>query len=268
MRSGFVFIVVLGFFSAWGAAAPADPNELDGIAHVAFRVNDVSASRDFYTKLGFDQAFEFKDAIGTTTSYLKVNDRQFIELYRRAPDQPLGLMHICFDVHDIEQLRTVYEAAGLKPPPAVKARAGNLLFNLRGPEGEVIEYTQYLPGSLHWNARGTPSPDRRISEHIVEVVVEVKDLRAEHSFYIDKLGFRDHGDGRLCIPGTSTEKIVLEPSTSHWKPKIGLAVTDVRRAVDALRKRGLTPEVVDASAVVQDPDGTQLLLTPVKGVTP
>lgn len=260
MRSAVVLIVALGFCLVFGAAAAAGPRDLDGIAHVAFRVSDLSASRNFYNKLGFGQAFEFNDANGTTTSYLKVNDRQFIELYRHASGQPLGLMHICFDAHDLEQLRTAYEAAGLKPPPVVKARAGNLLFNLRGPDGEVIEYTQYLPGSLQWNARGTPSPDRRISEHMVEVAAGVKYLAAEQAFYTDKLGFTVDDAGRLRIPGTSGEEVVL--STSLGKPKVGFTVSDVRRAFDELRSRGLSPTMASATVVVQDPDGTQVFFTP------
>ena len=101
MRWTFTFVLAL---AAWPLAAQ-DKLALDGIAHVAFRVSDLSASRVFYGKLGFEQAFEFSDAAGTTVSYLKVNDRQFIELYRRGQtekelaSQPLGLMHICFDTH-------------------------------------------------------------------------------------------------------------------------------------------------------------------------
>src|SRR5215831_9642071 len=86
-----------------------DKVALDGIAHVAFRVSDLSVSREFYRKLGFEQAFEFNDAGGTTVSYMKVNDRQFIELYRRTSDsQPLGLMHICFETSDMDGLHAEY----------------------------------------------------------------------------------------------------------------------------------------------------------------
>src|ERR1039457_682589 len=71
---------------------------LNGVAHVAFRVADVPKSREFYRTLGWEQAFEFSDDKGTATSYVKVNDRQFIELYRRGvPTDSLGLMHICLE---------------------------------------------------------------------------------------------------------------------------------------------------------------------------
>jgi catechol 2,3-dioxygenase-like lactoylglutathione lyase family enzyme len=236
--------------------------DLEGVAHIAFRVADVAVSRDFYEKLGFDQAFEFNDAAGTTTSYLKVNDRQFIELYRRRPGEPLGLMHLCFDVADLEALYAAYRDRGLQPSAPVKARAGNLLFNLRDPEAQVLEYTQYLPGSLHWNARGTPSPDRRISERMVEFAVAVKDVAAEQAFYGGKLDLADRESHRLRLPGVSGQEIVLEPLTPEWKPRIRFSVADVSRAADELRSRGLRPRIVAGAVIVLDPDGAELVFAP------
>ena len=228
---------------------------LDGIAHVAFRVSNLAASRAFYEKLGFEQAFEFGDAAGPTTSYLKINDRQFIELYRRNSDsESLGLMHVCFDTSDIERLRAAYLQQGLQPPAAAKARAGNLLFSMRDPEAQLLEYTQYLPGSLHWKARGKPADDRRISEHLMASSVAVKDLAAEAAFYVEKLGFGDRGGGRLQIAGTSGEQVMLEPATER-KPRIEFAVPNIPRAVEELRRRGLTVQMSGVAAMVVDPDG-------------
>ncbi len=150
--------------SGSGGAGPLpaqDGRQLDGIAHVALRVSDVAKSRAFYKTLGWEQAFEFSDDQGTTTSYVKVNDRQFIELYRRnKPSDPLGLMHICLEAGDIDRVSAAYIASGLAPTQPKKAHAGNLLFNLRDPEGQVIEYTQYLPGSLHYEDHGKHSTRR------------------------------------------------------------------------------------------------------------
>ena len=75
-------------------AAPAHDSSpaLAGIAHIAFRVSDVSNSRDFYLTLGFEQSFEFADRGKPPVSYIKVSDHQFIELYGCADaSQPIGL---------------------------------------------------------------------------------------------------------------------------------------------------------------------------------
>ena len=77
---------------------------LAGIAHVAIRVSDLNRSRDFYQKLGFEQAFTFtKDGV-VTESFLKVNDQQFIEMYpQQQPSQSIGFMHICFEGADLKR---------------------------------------------------------------------------------------------------------------------------------------------------------------------
>jgi catechol 2,3-dioxygenase-like lactoylglutathione lyase family enzyme len=245
----------------WPAPAQ-DKLALDGIAHVAFRVADLETSRAFYSKLGFEQAFEFSDAGGTTVSYVKVNDRQYIELYRRTADsQPLGLMHICFDTSDMEGVHAAYLSRELKPTNIQKARAGNLLFTMMDPEGQLLEYTQYMPGSLHSNARGQYLGDRRISQRLVRAVTAARDLTAQRAFYTGKLGFTASGNGpagRLRIPGNSGEEVELASAAPDLKPRIALAVANLQRTADDLRARGIDSRTTNGMVTITDPDGAIL----------
>jgi catechol 2,3-dioxygenase-like lactoylglutathione lyase family enzyme len=151
-----------------------------GIAHVALRVNDLQKSRDFYNTLGFEEAFSFTDAGKVSVSYVKVSDRQFIELIPRTSEsQPGGILHTCFEVADIESLHNAYVAAGLQPTEAKKARAGNLLFVMHGPDNQLLEYTQYLPDSLHTQDHGKHLSRRRISSHLLATTTAPKDLAGE-----------------------------------------------------------------------------------------
>ncbi|MEI9976849.1 MAG: VOC family protein [Ignavibacteriota bacterium] len=87
------------------ATAWAQPSHQTGIAHVAFRVDDLEAARTFYNRLGFEQFFEMKQGERTSEAFLKINDRQFIELYPRTdPGQALGLMHVCYESDDLAAL--------------------------------------------------------------------------------------------------------------------------------------------------------------------
>ena len=164
---------------------------LAGIAHVAIRVSDLNRSRGFYQKLGFEQAFAFtKDGV-ITESFLKVNDQQFIEMYpQQQPSQSIGFMHVCFEGADLEALNREYLARGLSPTPVRRAGAGNLLFTMEGPEKQNIEYTQYMPGSLHSNDQGKHLGASRISKQIVAVSITMKDPDAAEAFYTQKLGFQ------------------------------------------------------------------------------
>ena len=148
--------------------ASAQSKNLAGIAHVAFRVSDLERSQKFFEALGFEKAFEFSESGKVSEIFIKVNDRQFIELYPRMQEsQAIGFMHICFEATDIEALRKAYMSVGLNPPEAKKFRAGNLLFVLHDPEGQLLEYTQYLPGSLHDADRGQHLGSQRISTYLL-----------------------------------------------------------------------------------------------------
>ena len=163
---------------------------LIGIAHVALRVSDLGKSRDFYEKLGFEQAFEFSEAGKVTQSFIKINDRQFIELYPRAQEsQVIGLMHVCYEATDLAAFRELLLKRSADPGEVKKARAGNLLFVVHDPEDQVVEYTQYLPGSLHSEDQGKHLGRNGFSEHLAGVVIPVKQGQAEKDFYAGKLGF-------------------------------------------------------------------------------
>lgn len=255
-----IFFVALALLAA--PATDFSP-ALAGIAHVAFRVTDVPKSREFYQKLGFEQAFSFNDLGKPPVSYIKINDRQFIELYGRADEsQALGLTHVCYEANDIESVRNAYLKADLNPPEARKARAGNLLFMFHDPEDQLLEYTQYMPGSLHYEDRGKHLAESRISQHLIGVVIAVRDVAAEQNYYESKLSFErvgQEGVSRLRLPGGSGEEIQLEPTSPSAKPRIMFSVRDVQRTSEELKKRGLTVKEEGNSVSVIDPDGVVIV---------
>ena len=238
----------------------AQPAGLSGIAHAAFRVSDIQGVRDFYYKLGFEQFFEFAQAGKTTEAFLKVNDHQFIELYPQSDAaQPLGLMHVCYEASDLEAVNHAYVARGLQASAVRKAGAGNLLFTMRDPEGQVIEYTQYMPGSRHFEDRGKHLGPNRISEQLVGATSPAKDMAAMRAFYTGKLGFEDIGGDppRLRIPGGSAQELDLAPADA--RPGLRFAVSDLGRTAETLRSRGLAVKAGTGAVSVTDPDGTVLL---------
>ena len=92
----------------------------------------------------------------TTEVFIKINDREFIELYPQTnPSQPLGWMHVCYEVGDLNALYKFYTSMGLKlspvrrrPLPAISSP------HVDDPEHRVTEFTQYMPGSRHTLDRG------------------------------------------------------------------------------------------------------------------
>ena len=239
------------------ALAAGQPQDLAGIAHVAFRVADLEKSRAFYGVLGFEQSFEFSQGDKPSVSYIKVNDRQFIELYQRFKDSDtLGFMHLCFESNDIDSLAKEYGKRGLDASVPRTAKAGNLLNAIHDPEGRLVEFTEYMPGSLHSEDRGKHLGERRVSHRVWRVSAPAVDPAALQIFYTSKLGFGPQGtfaEGYLRVPGTSGEAVHFVPAKSG--SQIVFAVEDLQRTASDLSARGLQIHSEKQAILVTDPDG-------------
>ena len=232
---------------------------LSGIAHVAFQVRDIATTSDFYQRLGFEQAFAFSKGGKTVQAFIKINDLQFIELYPLTPKNPqAGFMHLCFEGADLVQLNAAYRLRGLTPTEVRKAHAGNLLFTMVGPENQNIEYTQYLPGSLHSEDRSKHLGKHRLSEHLVTVGVNMQNTAAAKAFYIDKLSFQplpSNDQSDLLLPGASGKSILLKNPDNHALPDLIFQVSNIHRTARDLKKRGFALRVTGEGVYVTDPDG-------------
>jgi catechol 2,3-dioxygenase-like lactoylglutathione lyase family enzyme len=269
MRSTALFIGLVCASLCW-----AQPANQSGIAHVAFRVASLEATRAFYNTLGFDQFFEMKQGDRTTEAFLKVNDHQFIELYPQTdPSQPIGLMHVCYESSDLEALHAEYLKRGLTVSEVRKAGAGNLLMTMKDPEGQTIEYTEYLPGSRHFEDRGQHLGAKRVAQLMVGATSPAHDAAAIRTFYVEKLGFTeiDHAvPARLRMPGDSGQEVDIAGPGREVKSGIQFGVADLKHTAGILTSLGLAARAIPANnptlLTVADPDG--VVISFVKAVLP
>jgi catechol 2,3-dioxygenase-like lactoylglutathione lyase family enzyme len=252
------------------APVPTQTPELAGIAHAAIRVADLDKSRDFYEKLGFAEAFSMSRDGKPTQSFIKVNDRQFIELYpQMKPTDTVGFMHVCFESGDIEALNRTYLARGLSPTAVRKAGAGNLLFTMAGPEQQNIEYTQYMPGSKHTNDKGLHLGAHRISEQIVAMGIEMQDPAAARTFYTEKLAFAptttlEPSGIWLALPGPSGLRIEIIQHGPGSVFQFFFGVPDLRRAAQQLKALHTPVKKYKSMLSIQDPDGNRIIFVKAK----
>ena len=167
--------------------AVAQDLPITGISHVAFRVSDLAQARAFYTGvLGLPEAFTLGN-----THFMKVNDDQYIEVQLGAPAEGnLRMTHISLVTTSVEKLHAMLLDRGLQPAPLKPTGTdGNRSFRLNDPDGNIIEFTEYQPGSLHSNARGKFNDAPRISSHLQHGGFPVKNLHTAIAWYHDKLGF-------------------------------------------------------------------------------
>ena len=254
---------MLALAAAFPIASIAQPPKPDagiiGIAHIAFRVSDLDREIAFLGKLGYQESFRLTNNAGKVAEvFLKVNDRQFIELYPQTnPPQPLGWMHVCYEVGDLNTLYTFYDSIGLKLQPVRKAGAGNLISAINDPEGRVTEFTQYMPGSKHMADAGQHLGPDRVSTELMGFDLPVKDGAADKEFYTD-LGFEadiENGNVRLTAPAAPGIHIELRASHPGAQPEFLFPVSDARRAEQQLRNAGVNAVRDNRLVFVHDPDG-------------
>jgi lactoylglutathione lyase len=128
---------------------------ITGIGHVAFIIQDLDRSLDFYcNKLGFRRAFHL-DREGTPSPwivYIQIAPGHFIELFPGGQGEnqprPVGYNHFCLLVDDMAATLKDLQARGLPVPgEPVRGLDHNWQYWLKDPDGNAIELMQIMPNS-------------------------------------------------------------------------------------------------------------------------
>src|ERR1017187_2434717 len=194
VAAAFFFISTSSLFAQ--SATPQRPR-ITGISHVGYFVSDLPKAIGFWHDLlGYDEAYDLKKP-GTDEvriAFIKINDRQHVELFTDAPTAPPNMMsHLCFTVDDIEQMRTYLRSKGfdVKPGNGGKTRTGDYAFEIKDPEGMLVEFVQSLPTGLEMQAAGKFEPATRISDRIYHLGFLVGNSQKSIDFYGKLLGFTE-----------------------------------------------------------------------------
>ena len=214
-------VLFTGTSLAQSGASPARP-AIVGVAHIGLRTDNLAAARNFYTGvLGFQEPFTLDKApaegTGLLLTYFKVNDHQYIEVFPELTDPKMDrLSHISFETADAEQMRAYLASRGVKVPDKLAPmRDGNRGFEVNDPDGHLVEFVEFRPGSLHSRNFGKFLPDTRISTRIIHVGVVVKDRAAADRFYKDILGFKLQWQGGM--KDTDTDWVAMRvPDGTDW----------------------------------------------------
>jgi catechol 2,3-dioxygenase-like lactoylglutathione lyase family enzyme len=194
---GCVLLLVLPQLSPAADTAPARPH-ITGLSHVALYVHDVDRSRAFYKDfLGFAEPFSLNDTNGNLRlTFIKINDRQYVELFPEKTPASDRLSHIALETDDAEAMRAYLASRGVKVPPKVpKGQIGNLNFNITDPDGHKVEIVQYEPDGWTVQHFGKDLPDTRIAARMSHAGIIVGDVPATLKFYCDILGFQEFWRG-------------------------------------------------------------------------
>ena len=162
MRKSWIALGTLVLGTSLAAAAEPPRPRITGVAHIAVYVHDVDKALGFYHDfLGYNESFRLNRAGGELhLVFVKINDRQFIEVF---PEKEAGtdrLNHIALEVEDAEAMRAYLASRGVKVPAKVPVgRIGNANFNITDPDGHTVEIVQYLPDGWSMRQKGKNMPD-------------------------------------------------------------------------------------------------------------
>ena len=274
-----------------GAQQPVARPRITGISHVGFFVSDLPKALDFWHGLlGYDVAYTLNKPGTDTTriAFIKINDHQHIELFNEPPTNPPSMMsHLCFSVDNIEQMRAYLRSQGydLKPGHGT-THTGDYAFEIKDPNGMLIEFVQSLPTGKEMQAAGRFLPATRISPRIYHVGYSVGNAEKTIAFY-KMLGFTEtwrNGPSskeiswvNMKVPdGEDYVELMLfhpplDPRSLGGKNHVSLAVSDIQKAVADLESRpafktyGKPLEIhtgINGKHQVNlfDPDGTRIEL--------
>ena len=268
MKMRWIGALALAMLCACSPRIFAQGSAITGIAHVAYRVSNLDQEIAFLNKLGYEESFAFTKDGKTTEVFVKINNRQFFEVYpQNNPSEPLGWMHVCYESNDLNALYNTLAAHGLKPRPVEKAGAGNLISSLMDPEGRVTEFTQYMPGSRHTLDRGKHLGPNRVSDKIAGFELPVPDMAAAMQFYTAGMGFTARNTrmgARIRITSRPLPWILLRPAGPRARPRLFFAINDPAAAAKKLQAAGVPVQQRGKRFIVTDPDGNQFVFAPAR----
>jgi len=250
--------VILAVTTVMAQTAAVARPKITGISHVGYFVSNLPATLAFWHDLlGFDESYDLKKP-GTDEvriAFIKINDHQHIELFNEPPTNPPNMMsHICFTVDNVEQMKAYLRSQGIdvKPGNGGKTRTGDYAFEIKDPDGMLVEFVQSLPDGLEMKAAGKFEPSTRISTQIYHAGFMVGNSAKSLDFYGRVLGFKETWRGganpaelswiNMRVPdGDDYVEFMLyrtlDPKSFGGKNHLSLAVPDLAKAVAELQSR-------------------------------
>jgi lactoylglutathione lyase len=123
--------------------------------HVAFKVADVDRSIRWYNEAFGAKKIYHVEAQGDRPElmFLEFNQGQFVELFSGgknmlpSPADPIGYLHFCVQVDNLEQALEHLAKIDVKPERKFIGRAQQCIAFINDPDGNSIELMEIPPGT-------------------------------------------------------------------------------------------------------------------------
>ena len=206
MRTSLLICVALGLS---GSAFAADRPAITSVSHLAVYDGDQAKAEHFYVHdLGAVKRVDPENPQGSRYYF---SPTQFVEVLPLPASAGANRMdHIAFNTANAEALRKYLEGRKVSVPAAVsKAADGSQWFQVKDPEGNLVEFVQAV----------APRPAiaaNPLFGHIIHVGAVVHDRALEDGFYRDILGFRPYWYGGMKDDAPPSWVSQQVPDGSDW----------------------------------------------------
>lgn len=161
-----------------------------GISHMTFRSSDMEKARAYYRDVhGYEDQLVLEDAGGRIASaFVRINGLQWIEL--RPEDAPGTdrLIQFGLQVEDAEAMRAYLASRGVQVPVSVSTDTlGNRSFQVKDPDGHLVEFAQYRSDGWPARAAGRNPGQRILSRCLMHIGFDVFSMERSMAFYRDTL---------------------------------------------------------------------------------
>ena len=252
-----IALIVLALAASALTQEPKRP-PITGVAHISLFVHDIEKSRHFYKDfLGYDEPFKLDKPDGSLAlTFIKVNDRQYIELVPETAAGTDRLNHISIETPDANAMRLYLGSRGVKVPDQVPTgRIGNANFNVKDADGHTVEIVQYLPAGWSMREKGKYLGPHRISDRMAHLGITVANLDAATQFYLRPARL----PGDLARQQGRQDPQLGERQGPRWRRLPGIHVGETARNASA-------PSITSASSspISKRPSATWSPVPPVR----
>jgi catechol 2,3-dioxygenase-like lactoylglutathione lyase family enzyme len=209
------------------AAAQVAPSRppITGLSHAGYYVSDLGKAMNFWHGLlGYDVYWELKTGSGATRiAFVKINDHQHIELFNEAnPHSPNWMSHLCFTTSDARGMLAYLKANGVQgPEQAGLTKAGDLAFEVKDPDGTLVEFVEPQKNGQETLAAGKFESAKRISDSIYHIGFSVGNTQKSLDFYEKLLGFTETWRGSPSVTELSWINLRVPDGTDYIELMLG-----------------------------------------------
>ena len=181
-------VVVSAFIALTAAPSAVQPARppLVGVDHVAFRISDTGAAREFYGELLGYPVVTPRDPAEPLIA--RISTRQTLVLEPGLPpEQDDRLSHIAFATSDLAAMKVYLDAGAVTVEGPARQRCGRQALRTKDPDGNTVEFVQEEV------VVATPPASARppLSTRLYHTGAAVRDEARAHAFYRDVLGMEE-----------------------------------------------------------------------------